>query len=148
MMSSMTAAPRMIWLSGSCRRPRSERTRAVMPTLVAVRAAPATMATRFAEAEQAAGAVAQGERQDDADRGDGRRGPADLQQLPQVGLQADGEQQQDDPELGEQVDHLDLGVDQPQDRGAEQHARHQFAEDGRLADGLGQGPAEPRRGRA
>ena len=46
-MSSMTAAPRMIWLSGSCKRPRSERTRAVMPTLVAVRAAPETMATRL-----------------------------------------------------------------------------------------------------
>ena len=40
---------------------------------------------------------------------------------------------------------LDAGVDEAQDRGAEQHAGHQLAEDGRLADGLGQGPAEPRR---
>ena len=43
-MSSMTAAPRTIRLSGSDNRPRSARTRAVMPTLVAVKAAPATMA--------------------------------------------------------------------------------------------------------
>ena len=97
------------------------------------------------EAEETAGPVAQGERQDDADGGHGRRGPADLQELPQVGLQADGEEQQDDPELGEEVDHLDLGIDEPQDRGAEQHAGDELAEDGRLADGLGQGPAELRR---
>ena len=41
----MTAAPRMICPSGSCSRPRSERTRAVIPTLVAVRVAAATIET-------------------------------------------------------------------------------------------------------
>ena len=38
-----------------------------------------------------------------------------------------------------------FGIDEAEDRGAEQHARQQLAEDGRLADGLGQGPAELRR---
>ena len=45
--SSMTAAPKTIWLSVSWRRPRSESTRAVIPTLVAVSVAPATSDGRW-----------------------------------------------------------------------------------------------------
>ena len=44
--------PSTIWLSGSCRRPRSLSTRAVMPTLVAVRAAPATIDLDLRQAEK------------------------------------------------------------------------------------------------
>jgi hypothetical protein len=47
--SSMTAAPRIIWLSGSWRRFKSDSTRAVIPTLVAVSVAPATTATNVAK---------------------------------------------------------------------------------------------------
>ena len=116
-----------------------------MPTLVAVSEAPATMATRFESPRS---------RQAAKPRANGRTTPtaataaeaaADLQELPQVGLQADGEEQQDDAQLREEMDDLDLGVNEAQDRGAQEHARDQLAEDGRLADRLGQCPAELRR---
>src|SRR6267143_2994591 len=44
--SSTTAAPRTTCAAGSCSRPRAERTRAVIPTLVAVRVAPMKTAGR------------------------------------------------------------------------------------------------------
>ena len=143
MTSSMTAAPRMIWLSGSCKRPRSERTRAVMPTLVAVIEAPATMATRFGSPRrrQAANPRANGRATPTA--ATAAEAPPTLRSLREIGLEADGEEEDDDAQLREQMNRLDAGVDEAEDRGAEQDARHQLAEDGRLADGLGQGTAEP-----
>ena len=66
-MSSITAAPRMIWPSGSRSRPRSESTRAVIPTLVAVRVAPAMIETRSSSPSSTASGEAQRERQGHAD---------------------------------------------------------------------------------
>ena len=120
-MSSITAAPSTIWLSGSCSRPRSLSTRAVMPTLVAVKAAPATMhsilswpkkwQTRYPPAKGSTTPTI-------GHRGRRRAGP---QQLDQVGFQPDLEQENHHADFLQEMEDGRLRpvviarIDQPQD---------------------------------
>ena len=57
------------------------------------------------------------------------------EQFPQIRLQADLEEEDDDPDLGQGVEDLGL-VDQAEHSRPDQHARQQLAQDGRLADAL------------
>ena len=106
-----------------------------MPTLVAVKVAPTKTARSAGWPSHDMTAVADGERRRHADEGDERGLRPGPQQLTQVGLQADLEQKDQDAELGQGVQHLRL-VDQPQDAGADEHARQQLAQDRGLADPL------------
>ena len=99
--SSATAAPSTIRASVVASARRSPNTRAVMPTLVAVSAAPRKIAVSVSTPEADAGDGAADERHDDADDGDEHRRPTDLAQLGEVHLHADLHEQQQHAELGE-----------------------------------------------
>jgi hypothetical protein len=72
------------------------------------------------------------------DAGAGERGrPADLAEVRDPGLQADPEQQEDDTELGEDLQHL-AGLDEAEHRGADDDAGQDLADDRRLPDPLEQ----------
>ena len=138
--SSMIAAPRMIRASLVCDRPRSFRTRAVIPTLVAVSVAPRKI-WAYAPASgisQCANSPAEHERPNHAQRRDQQRRQSDLQHLADRRFEADLKQQQDDTQLRQQVDRrVGLQVFEAAEAGqreiAEQHPGRQFTEHGRLA---------------
>ena len=127
---------------------RSPKTRAVMPTLVAVSAAPRKIAVSRVPAEADAGAGTGDERHDDADDGDGQRGPTDAPELGEVHLHADLDEQQQHAELGEHAEAdaaLAVEVDEPEHRRADDDAGDDLAEHGRDADPLGALRGELRR---
>ena len=136
MTSSITAAPSTTWLSGSCSRPRSESTRAVMPTDVAVSVAPSTRSASGGRPSALARDITQREGHDHAHHRHRERRRAHLQHLLQVGLEPDLEEEDDHADLGERLDDRLVRVDQPEQRRAEQHAGEQFADHRRLAHAL------------
>ena len=83
----------------------------------------------------------EGEGHRHTDGGDGKGCGSDAKHLAQVGFEADLEEQQQHAELGEHVDHLagrPFGRDDAEDAAAQEDAGHQLAEDGGLADALGE----------
>ncbi len=76
------------------------------------------------------------ERHDHSDQSDGRRASADTEHFLEVSLEADLEQENRDPDLGEDVDdlvHLCAGVgDDTQHAASQDDARDQLAQDCRL----------------
>ena len=85
--------------------------------------------------------IAQPERHGDPHDRHRERGGADAEHLAQVGLQPDLEQQQQDAELGQDVDHLGRPCrprDDAEHAAAEQDAGDQLAQDRGLAEALGQ----------
>ncbi len=142
-MSSITAAPRMIWPSGSCSRPRSDSTRAVIPTLVAVRVAPAMIETSVDSPSSTASGEPQRERQDHTHDGHRQRRRADLHELAQIGLQPDREQQDHHSQLREEMDRLVIRIHQPSTDLPDQHAADQLAQNRRLAQSAAPGSPRP-----
>ena len=137
MTSSATAAPSTIRASVVASARRSPNTRAVMPTLVAVRAAPTNRAvlksspiSRIAPSPSTSGATT-------PTVADQQRRAADLAQLAEVHLHADLEQQEDDADLAERAEHLVVAADQVEHRRADEDAGDDLADDGRDADALG-----------
>ena len=92
--------------------------------------------------EQAANAVAQGERCDDADDGDRGRNASDFEQLTEIGFQSDFEKKNHNAQFGEQVQRFVFGADQPQAGGAKEDAGEKLAEDRRLTNAFGSGAAQ------
>lgn len=70
---------------------------------------------------------------DDADDRHGRRLEARVEQLVEVGFQADLEEQDDDADLGQGVEDHGL-VDQPEDARPDDHSGEELAQHGRLAE--------------
>ncbi len=145
--SSMTAAPRIVSASGRRMTPRSFSTRAVMPTLVAVRVAPTNTPTSMCALRKEPGGdpPAEGERHGQSDQGDQRRRRARPGEGPQIGLEPDVEEQDEDAHLGEDVERgltLDeadaLVAEQGRQEVAEADPHDQLAEHRRLAPPLGQ----------
>ena len=112
MTSSATAAPSTIRASVVARARRSPKTRAVMPTLVAVSAAPTNSAVLKSSPISAHRAEPEDHRRDHADGGHEQRRPADLAELAEVHLHADLEQEQDHADLAEGAQHLVAVADQ------------------------------------
>ena len=140
MTSSSTAAPITIRPSWVSSWPRSLRTRAEIPMEVAVIAAAQTVAVTPGNAERPAHQQAADEGEDDpddADRGRWRPHPAGS---PEIGVEADLEEQDQDAKFGDGEDDQVAGVEQADQGGPEQDARQQFAEDGRLADRWARSP--------
>ena len=85
--------------------------------------------------------VAEGKRHRDADQRHRQRRGSDPEHLPEVGLESDLEEEQDDAQLGEQMD--DVGRDtgggnDAEGARAQKHSRDELPEHGRLPDQLGQ----------
>ena len=138
--SSITAAPRMMRALGVLMAFASCRTRAVIPTEVAASIAPRNAcAIQDSPGEhQLADAVAEGHRRHDPHEGDDGRGDAHRHHVLRGRLEADLEEQQDRPELGqdrEGLARLERGEAGPAEEGevAEEDAEEQLAEDGGLA---------------
>jgi len=98
---------------------------------------------QVAVSESARHRVPSGERRGHPDDGDRHRGQADAQQPPDVGLQADLEEQKNDADLGEQPDGF-RQRNQTQKGGAEQDAGKKLPQNRRLSDALGELTEEPR----
>ncbi len=64
---------------------------------------------------------------------------ADPEQLPEIGLQADGEEEDQDAQLRQELDPLMVRIDPAEQRRARQDATDQLAEHRRLAQTLRQG---------
>jgi hypothetical protein len=111
--------------------PRSRKVAEVMPALVAARAAPRKTLVSVLSPGPDPGQ----EGEDDAGAADGERDPPDRPHLREPRLQPDPEEQEDDAELGEDAQHL-VDLDQPQDRGPDQDAAEDLADDRRLVDPL------------
>ena len=107
-MSSTTAAPRIVRAEPRAERRRgSASTAEVMPTLVADSAAPRKIARLGALVEDQAEHEAGGERKHDVRATPTRAAVrADLAHLREPRLEADPEEQEDDAELGEDLEHL------------------------------------------
>ena len=60
-------------------------------------------------------------------------------------MQPDLKQEDENTELGESMDDRILRVENPEDRSAEQNSGDELADDGRLAEALGDGAKELRR---
>src|SRR5207249_10166833 len=84
-------------------------------------------------AEHAPGAGAQRGRQQDAQRSAEQRDPPDAQQVAQRELDADREQQQDDADLGEQLDGVGVGHGGARRETPDEDAAHDVPEDQGLA---------------
>ena len=113
---------------------RSPKTRAVMPTLVAVSAAAdeqRLVAVSCRRRRPTPMPAANGN--DDADRRHGQRRTADRAQLPKVHLHADLEQQQDHAELAEDPQDL-VRTDETEHRRTDEDAGEDLADDRRNAD--------------
>ena len=144
-MSSTIAAPRIVRLARRSSTPRSIRTADVMPTLVATSAAPRNNDGRRRSRRAptpSAMPPANGIATPSTPTESGR--PTDLAQVRQPRLEADPEQQEDDPELGEDLEHL-ARLDEPEDRRADEHAGEDLADDRRLAQAPEELVAELRR---
>ena len=138
--------------------PKSFRTRAEIPMLVAVSVAPTNRWASIGIVGQQPprGPPPEHERDGHADGGDERGRGADPDEGPQVGLQADAEQQDQHPDLGQHVEGgLAAHEGDPMfaEEGGEQVPRadphEQFAEDRRLAPSFRQDarrPSRPARG--
>ena len=141
-MSSITAAPRMICPSTSRSRPRSDSTRAVIPTLVAVKVAPAMIAAMLVSPSALQTANPRPNGKNDAHDGDCRRGRSHPHKHPDISLQADRQEQDEDPQLREHVHRLVARADQVQARLAHDHTADEFPQNRRLTDPLGQRSAD------
>ena len=86
--------------------PRSLNTRAVIPTLVAARAVPRKSAVLLDSPQAKPTPMPARHRDDDADTRDRERRSPDGAQIGDAQLEADLEQQQDHPELGEDLERL------------------------------------------
>ena len=134
--SSATAAPSTVRASTVVRARRSPKTRAVMPTLVAVRAAPTKIASLVLNPSGGADARPADERERDADERHADRGAAHRPELVEVHLEAHVEEQEDDADLPQRLD--DLAVVHPAEhRRAGEDADHDLADHGGQADALG-----------
>ena len=119
---------------------RSPKTRAVMPTLVAVDAAPRKIAVSVSKPRPTPGPGADDERDGDADDRDEHRGPADPAELGEVHLHPDLDEQQQHPELGEHAEAdapLAPQLDEAEHGRPDEDAGHDLAEHRRHADPLG-----------
>ncbi len=85
-----------------------------------------------------------GSREHDAEHRDEQRDAPDRPQVREARLESDPEQQKDDAELGEHVEHR-AEVHEPEHRRADEDAREDLADDGRLVDALEQLVPELRR---
>ena len=86
-------------------------------------------------AEERRERVAAGERKDHARDGDGRRRAADLEELREVRLEADLEEQQDDPDFGDEQDALGQR-DEPEHGRSQEHSGQKLAQHGGLSEAL------------
>ena len=138
--SSATAAPSTMRASTVASARRSPKTRAVMPTLVAVERGAEEDRRLGVEAEPDAGAGADDERDGDADDGDEHRGPADPAELAEVHLHADLDEQQQHADLGEHAEAdaaLAAELDEPEHGRSDDDAGDDLAEHRRYAEPLG-----------
>ena len=110
----------------------------MIPTLVATSATPMNTVVAVSSPAPQPSREAGGER-DDRPRAPptARGGAADLAHLRQPRLEADPEQQEDDAQLGEDLEHL-AGLDEPEHRRPDQHAGEDLPDEAGLAEPLEQ----------
>ena len=131
-MSSATAAPSTVLASTVASARRSPNTRAVMPTLVAVNAAPTNSASLPSMPTRETDARARHKGHDHAGERDGERSAAHAAELVEIHLEADFEQQQDDAELRQGLQCL-AAVNPAEHGRTDDHAGDDLADDRREA---------------
>ena len=143
-MSSITAAPRIVRAAVVASAPSSISTADVMPTLVATSAAPRNTLVSALLPISSPSREAGCERDDDAEPADAQRDRADVAHVRQPRLEPDPEQQEHDPQLGEDLEHL-VRLDEAEHGRPDHDAGEDLADDRGLADALEQLVPELRR---